>query len=141
VSGAHQNTLKGHPRGVNLVAFSPDGTCIVSGSSDDTLRVWDAASGMHLNTLEGHYSAVPSVALSTSSTPMSDPASAGPLFGYVMNDGWIYSLTRERRLCWLPIACRPYLLAVTAHRAVLCPRDGKVIILDFTGMDSYFRDL
>jgi len=31
-----------HSRGINSVAFSPDGTKIVSGSADGTIKVWDA---------------------------------------------------------------------------------------------------
>ncbi len=30
-----------HSRGINSVAFSPDGTKIVSGSLDKTIKVWD----------------------------------------------------------------------------------------------------
>eukprot|EP00759_Apiculatamorpha_spiralis_P029227 PhF_6_TR31488/c1_g1_i1/m.46314 len=37
--------LTGHRGGVTSVAFSPDGKYIVSGSWDDTFRVWDASSG------------------------------------------------------------------------------------------------
>jgi len=37
-----------HDDGVNSIAFSPDGTKIVSGSRDDTVRVWDAATGNEL---------------------------------------------------------------------------------------------
>jgi WD40 repeat protein len=46
------------------VAWSPDGTRIVSGSDDDTLRIWDASTGKSLRTLTGHGSAVGSVAWS-----------------------------------------------------------------------------
>ena len=31
-----------HSRDINSVAFSPDGTKIVSGSDDKTIKVWDA---------------------------------------------------------------------------------------------------
>ena len=58
-------TLDGHTSGVNSVAITPDGTKIVSGSSDHTIKVWDIAStgGRLLNTLEGHSSSVSSVAI------------------------------------------------------------------------------
>jgi WD40 repeat protein len=34
-----------HSDGVSSVAFSPDGTTIVSGSYDKTIKVWDAGVG------------------------------------------------------------------------------------------------
>ena len=39
-------------------AFSPDGRVLVSGSVDNTLRIWDIESGQTINTLTGHSSAV-----------------------------------------------------------------------------------
>ena len=35
-------TLNGHSGTVHSVSFSPDGKRIVSGSDDNTLKVWDA---------------------------------------------------------------------------------------------------
>jgi WD40 repeat protein len=58
----------GHSGRVSSVAFSPDGKCIVSGSRDNTLRLWDTVSGAHLNTLRGHSSYVHSVAFSSDGT-------------------------------------------------------------------------
>jgi WD40 repeat protein len=57
--------LYGHTKGVNSVAFSSDGLRIVSGSSDNTVRIWDAISGTMQNTLEGHTCPVHSVAFSS----------------------------------------------------------------------------
>jgi len=50
------------------VSFSPDGTRIVSGSSDDTLKLWDAATGEELRTLKGHEEEVRSVSFSPDGT-------------------------------------------------------------------------
>jgi WD40 repeat protein len=59
-----QITLRGHGKAVTSVAFSPDGQRIVSGSNDDTLKVWDAATGQETFTLKGHKHWVTSVAFS-----------------------------------------------------------------------------
>ena len=56
--------LEGHTSYVNSVSFSPDGKRIVSGSSDKTIRIWDATTGKELETLEGHTIAVNSVSFS-----------------------------------------------------------------------------
>ena len=46
-------TLRGHTGSVRGVSVLPDGK-IVSGSYDDTVRVWDTATGELVQTLEGH---------------------------------------------------------------------------------------
>ena len=56
--------LKGHDNPVTSVAFSPDGKTILTGSDDNTARVWDAASGQELLVLKGHDEWVRSVAFS-----------------------------------------------------------------------------
>ena len=53
---------------VYSVAFSTDGTCIVSGSLDNSVQVWDASTGKELNVLNGHTDSVYSVAFSTDGT-------------------------------------------------------------------------
>ena len=39
---------------VYCVAFSDDGSCIVSGSYDGSVRMWDVLSGVELKMLNGH---------------------------------------------------------------------------------------
>ncbi|MCS7022758.1 MAG: WD40 repeat domain-containing protein, partial [Gemmataceae bacterium] len=57
-------TLPRHTPLVTPVAYSPDGRRIVTGSGDDTAKVWDAGSGQLLLTLSGHTAWVESVAYS-----------------------------------------------------------------------------
>jgi WD40 repeat protein len=58
-------TLEGHTDAVHGVAYSPDGTRLASGSSDGTVRVWDAITGREaLPPLRGHTGEIMAVAYS-----------------------------------------------------------------------------
>jgi WD40 repeat protein len=57
-------TLAGNTEPVSAVAFSPDGSRILTGSGDKTARLWDAATGEPVATLAGHTAAIHSVAFS-----------------------------------------------------------------------------
>ena len=57
-----------HEAPVTSVAFSSDGTHIVSGSHDKSVRVWAASTGAELRRLNGHTRRVDSVAFSSDGT-------------------------------------------------------------------------
>jgi hypothetical protein len=59
-----QETLFGHRGRVHSVAFSLDGQRIVSGSEDQTLKMWDAVKGQPILSFKGHTGQVRSVAFS-----------------------------------------------------------------------------
>src|SRR5277367_2701598 len=51
--------LTGHTQEISCLSFSPDGQQIASGSSDRTIRLWDAKSGAALGeALAGHTGAI-----------------------------------------------------------------------------------
>ena len=50
MTGAHAVTYKGHTAEVLAVAWSPDGTMLASGSRDDSLRIWSAATQEKVHT-------------------------------------------------------------------------------------------
>jgi WD40 repeat protein len=61
-------TLMGHSEGVHSVAYSPDGTRIISGSNDDNIKIWNANTGECIKTIEAHSGDVYSVAYSPDGT-------------------------------------------------------------------------
>ena len=54
-------TLKGH--GAAILALAVADGKIVSGSNDNTIRIWDLATGQHIRTLKGHNGAVLALAV------------------------------------------------------------------------------
>ena len=52
--GACVQTLTGHSKRVESVAISSDGSHIVSGSDDNTVKLWSVTSGECVKTFEGH---------------------------------------------------------------------------------------
>ncbi|HEX9131269.1 MAG TPA: protein kinase [Ktedonobacteraceae bacterium] len=57
-------TYTGHKGSVLTAAWSPDGYRIASGSTDNTVQIWDAATGWHTSIYPGHKDWVWSVAWS-----------------------------------------------------------------------------
>ena len=56
-------TLSGHSEVVYAAAITPDGQRAVSGSYDETVRVWDLNQGKNIFTLSGHSGSVESVSI------------------------------------------------------------------------------
>src|SRR6476620_1278111 len=56
-------TIEGHSNWVNAVAVTFDGKRAISGSSDNTLKVWDLTTGKEEFTLKGHNNSVNAVAV------------------------------------------------------------------------------
>lgn len=63
-SGAALRTFEGHANQVLTAAFSADGTQALTGSADNTIKLWDVATGKVLRTFSGHIGSVKSVAFS-----------------------------------------------------------------------------
>jgi WD40 repeat protein len=62
-SGALVRTFAGHQAHIDCLALTPDGKLLVSGSNDNTVRVWNSTTGAELRTLWGHRKSVKAVAV------------------------------------------------------------------------------
>lgn len=103
-------SLKGHEEAISCVTVLPDGR-VISGSYDNTLRVWDAASGRCLRTLEGH--------------------TGGVICMAVLPDGRVVSGSRDSTLLVWDTATGECLKTLKGHTgAVYCVSvlpDGRVV--------------
>jgi WD40 repeat protein len=125
-TGKELKTLNGHIAYVTSVAFSSDGTRIVSGSYDWSVRVWNASTGKELMTLSGHTHYVTSVAFSSDGTHIvsgSDDQSVrvwdleyDGLHFVSTRQYWIMSaLPQYDRLMWIPSEHYPPNLVISRN--------------------------
>ena len=68
ITGTQTAILSGHTDYVGSIAFFPDGTSLVSGSGDKTIKLWDVQTGGVVKTFHGHTSFVHSVSISSDCT-------------------------------------------------------------------------
>lgn len=61
--GWPRSTLKGHSHIVSSVAITPDSKYILSGSWDETLKLWDVLTGKEVRTFTGHTGWISAVAI------------------------------------------------------------------------------
>jgi WD40 repeat protein len=54
ISNILQTTLKGHALKVSAIAITTDNSTVISGSEDNTIKIWDARIGQLKRTLTGH---------------------------------------------------------------------------------------
>lgn len=88
--------LAGHRDWVLSVAFSPDGTQLVTGGRDQTVRVWDVASREALLVFQSHDSAVTAVAYSEDGTLIASAGVNGRLLLHHVDIGELVELASTR---------------------------------------------
>ncbi len=72
---------------MSSVAWSPDGKRILSGSYDNTLKVWDAEKGQHVLSLKGHTGFVYRVAFSLDGKRVSGKDNTGKILTWDTTTG------------------------------------------------------
>ena len=68
ITGSKIAVLYGHTDVAGCLTFSPDGTMLVSGSYDRTIKLWDMQTGGVVRTFQGHTEQISSVSISQNCT-------------------------------------------------------------------------
>jgi WD40 repeat protein len=110
----------GHSSPVATVAWSPAGRRIASGSSDQTVQVWDAASGAHPLVYRGHTTNINAVAWSPAHTRQRIASASGNSFFGGEHDVQVWDATTGTHLFTYTGHTKPV-------RAVAWSPDGTLI--------------
>ena len=155
LTAATKTTLTGHTDSVNSIAISNDGSFIVSGAGDHTIKQWDIQARTVKNIFTGHTAAVISVAISADDkfivsgsedtkimlSSIQDPKNPITFQGHVASvtaialtsDGnFIVSGSRDKTLKIWQISNIELLSTLTGHtgsvRSVIISPDGRYIL-------------
>ena len=95
ITGTQKTILSGHTKEVICVAFSPDGTSLVSGSWDETLKLWDVQTGGVVKTFSGHTDCVLAVSISADHTTVASGTFHTICLWDTKTGGCRYTIKRE----------------------------------------------
>jgi WD40 repeat protein len=143
-------TLAGHRRWVNSVAFSHDSTRLASASDDSTIKIWDARSGKCLHTLEigkalfnisfdttgsSLHTEFGTFAIDASSASNMTPSATDPqkprYQGWTLSPDGAWITYNSENVVWLPSEYRPSCSAVSRKTIGIGVGSGKVWICHF----------
>jgi len=135
-TGRVEAELKGHTNSVTSVAFSWDGSRVVSGSYDLTVRIWNATTGVSqvMTTPTFTLPDFQSVVYCTSSGKFHIVYPRQPIRSQAImishDRPWIVGPHRD---CWIPPHyCHYSASSISGGRACLGQPSGHVVIFDMT---------
>ena len=95
ITGSQTAVLHGHTAGVSSLAFSSDGTSLVSGSKDKTAKLWDMQTGGVVNTFS-HEDLVCSVSISADNTTIASRSQEGTIYLWSIQTGVCYKTIQQK---------------------------------------------
>ena len=120
--------LNGHTDIVLSVTFSSDDTCIVSGSCDKSVRIWDASMGALLTTLNGHTDAVNSVTFSSDGTRIVSGSWDNSVRVWDASMGALLHVIQEQTQAFINSVAS----SSDGTRVVSCPEDESALVSDLS---------
>mgnify|MGYP002780377672 CR=1 FL=1 len=127
LTGRPLRRLPGHTGPVTAVAFDPTGKYLASGSSDKSVRVWDAKSGDSVAVLPGHADTIEALAFDPAGTRLASASDDFTLRLWAV-DGWKPTVLKGHGQWVLSVAFDP-----TGRFLASGSRDRTVRVWDTTG--------
>ena len=107
IAGSQMTVLSGHTGTTTSLAFSLDGTLLVSGSLDRTIKLWDVQTGGVIKTLCGHKHWVYCVSISADSTMIASGSGDTTIHLWDIQTGECHHVIKQQvevqSVCFSPI--------------------------------------
>ena len=100
ITGGQSGVLSGHKKVVGCVVFSSDGTSLVSGGHDKTVKLWDVQTGGVVKTFIGHTGEVSSISISTDCTTIASGSHDKTVCLWNVQTGECYHTVQQQ--AWVP---------------------------------------
>ena len=107
ITGTQVAILSGHTGSVFSLVFSPDGTSLVSGGSDKTIKLWDMKTGGVVKTFQGHTDSVYSVSISPDCTTIASGSCDDTICLWDVQTGGCHHIIKQwdyvDNICFFPL--------------------------------------
>ena len=140
-TGSQMAMLSGHTDFVRAVVFSSDGTSLVSGSDDTTIKLWDVQTGGVVKTFCGHTNLVRSVSISVDHTKIASGSADGTIRLWDIQTGECHHIMEQdhkvQSVIFSPINSQ-YLITVSGEKVEQWDIDGHQISPSYDGSCACF---
>jgi WD40 repeat protein len=141
IIGSQMAVLSGHTGWVRCLAFSSDGTSLVSGSDDTTLKLWDIQTGGAVKTFHGHTGHVYSVSISPDCTTVASGSSDNTLCLWDIQTGECRHIIEQEQgvecVSFSPTNSQ-YLISISGGIVQQWDTNGHQIKLTYQGFHAAF---
>jgi WD40 repeat protein len=141
ITGSQLAVLSGHIDWVTSLNYSLDGTFLVSGSADATLKLWDVQTGGVVKTFHGHTHSIYSVSISLDCAMVASGSSDSTLRLWDVQTGECHCIISQSQsvecVCFSPTNSQ-HLISISGGIVQQWDTNGHQIKLAYKGFDAAF---
>ena len=141
ITGSKIAVLSGHTNQVVCLTFSQDGTMLVSGSDDRTIKLWDMQTGGVVKNFQGHTKYVTSVSISPNCTTIASGSGDDTIRLWDIQTGECYCIiqqkSQEESIYFFPLD-PDHFISVSKKQVQKWNIDGHKIRLGYDGSCAAF---